>query len=418
MSIMKTFLLAGLLLAQSLTWAQPGTASPVPAAAPPSFPPFSWDVVPRNFHADRRSGSFTDEQIAFIAANYPLVCLEKTHGFNQYGNCQDAVTIDAARLKEKNPAIRVLFYHNTIIAYRFYKEDADLTKNPQWLVQDKRGEIVQKKMWQVNQVDGKTVQKLIPTGANYLDIRKPEVRAWLTDIAAKMCARGGTDGVFLDGSSQATGKGTLGNMLSPAERDEFRRAMLLMIAELRKKIGPGKIMIINGADAGEETTDVAKYSQLCDGIYIEPFLGYKDQTRESAAHHIQTLETFGVQRKIVVAKGWPDPMVVCHFDYKKKSQEEKEALAKQNLIYPLACFLLGAGEHAYFAYSWWYDDKDGWLLDYPELRRPLGRPLGPCVKDGWKYTRAFEHALVRADLEAQTAKIKWSLAAGAAGPRR
>jgi hypothetical protein len=385
----------------------PGVATQSAAVSRASFPPVSWEVVPRNFHADNEKGTFTKEQVAWIAANHRLICLEKKHGFGKYGNSQDAFTIDAARIKAKNPHARVLFYVNTIIAYRFFKEDGDLKKNPQWLVHDKKGNLVEKKHWRLVGEGGKEPRQLVGTGTNYLDIRKPEVRDWLTDIAAKMCAGGGADGIFLDGSSQATGKSTLGAMTSAAGKEEFRQAMLLMLGLFRKKLGPDKIMLLNGADAGEETADVAQYGKLCDGIYMEPFLGYKERTREIAAEHIRTLEEFGAQGKMVVAKGWPDRMEVCHQIYPKKAQGEKERLAKANIGYPLACFLLGAGNHAYFAYSWWYDEKDGWLLEYPELQRPLGRPLGACVKDGWRYTRAFEHAKVSADLEAGTANIAW-----------
>jgi hypothetical protein len=76
--------------------------------------------------------------------------------------------------------------------------------------------------------------------------------------------------VFLDGSSQATDKGTLGAVQPAAGKEEFRQAMLLMLGLFRQKLGPDKIMLLNGADAGEETADVAQYGKLCDGIYMEP----------------------------------------------------------------------------------------------------------------------------------------------------
>ena len=44
---------------------------------------------------------------------------------------------------------------------------------------------------------------------------------------------------------------------------------------------------------------------------------------------------------------------------------------------------------------------------YPEFDKPLGAPKGDAKRDGFKYTREFEHASVFVDLKTKTAKIDW-----------
>jgi hypothetical protein len=82
-------------------------------------------------------------------------------------------------------------------------------------------------------------------------------------------------------------------------------------------------------------------------------------------------------------------------------------MAVKNIKFPLAAFLVGAQEHAYFMYSWGYRLDHGCLEWYPEFDKKLGRPLAEAERTGWTFARAFEHASVRVDLETKDAEIKW-----------
>ena len=75
-------------------------------------------------------------------------------------------------------------------------------------------------------------------------------------------------------------------------------------------------------------------------------------------------------------------------------------------------------DNSYFCYSWGYREKHGSLLDYPEFRKPLGRPKGAAVRNGWVYTRSFVGAEVRVDLANRKAKIDWKSAASKSAPRQ
>ena len=90
----------------------------------------------------------------------------------------------------------------------------------------------------------------------------------------------------------------------------------------------------------------------------------------------------------------------------KVKSEEK---AQKALAYSLAVFLICAEEHSYFRAHEGYsaNDGDNWMRWFEEYDKPLGPPKGPAVKDGYRYTREFEHASVALDLEKRSGVIKW-----------
>jgi len=90
------------------------------------------------------------------------------------------------------------------------------------------------------------------------------------------------------------------------------------------------------------------------------------------------------------------------------------------LVQALAPFLIVVNEHVYLQYAWFYEMQDGnipcpagiecgmpaeW---YPEFSKPLGPPHAPAVKNGYIWTREFEHASVYVDARSRSAsKITW-----------
>ena len=86
-----------------------------------------------------------------------------------------------------------------------------------------------------------------------------------------------------------------------------------------------------------------------------------------------------------------------------------DAEARKRLTYPLALFLVCAEKHSYFRIHEGYsaNESDRWMRWFPEYDRPLGPPKGPAKKDGYRYSRAFEHASVTLDIKSRTAEIQW-----------
>ena len=72
-------------------------------------------------------------------------------------------------------------------------------------------------------------------------------------------------------------------------------------------------------------------------------------------------------------------------DSEKMSEPYEDLLAeaRENISFPLACYLVAAQTHSYFCYSWGYREQHGSLDWYDEFDRPLGKPLGDAVIDGW-----------------------------------
>ena len=91
------------------------------------------------------------------------------------------------------------------------------------------------------------------------------------------------------------------------------------------------------------------------------------------------------------------------YEYEHLQYDELERIARNDIVFPLACFLIGAGEYAYFCYSWGYRDTDGGGR-YDEFDKPLGKPLSEAKNAGWIYTRKYEYADVWVDIENRVAK--------------
>jgi hypothetical protein len=118
------------------------------------------------------------------------------------------------------------------------------------------------------------------------------------------------------------------------------------------------------------------------------------------------MEKAGKSGKIVVFKGWPGYAWIDK-DFMAKPFIEKQNISKKNITFPLASFLAGAQENAYFIYNWGYRFKHGALDWYPEFDKPLGKPLHDMQVRGWELTRDFEHAFIWVNLETKVAKIDW-----------
>jgi hypothetical protein len=139
---------------------------------------------------------------------------------------------------------------------------------------------------------------------------------------------------------------------------------------------------------------------------IEHFGHFNSKTKESMLLDVQEMEKAGKSGKIVIFKAWPGFAWVDK-EAMAKSYKEKRKIAATNIQFPLASFLVGAQEHAYFIYNWGYRLDMGGLEWYPEFDKPLGKPLNEMQTNGWVLTRKYEHADVWVDLENKTSKIDW-----------
>jgi len=356
-------------------------------------PYFSWDTVPVYIHFGKNSGPLSDSELRFVAQVSDFVCLEKGHGRGRSGSTEKGIAFDAKRLKAFNPRMKVLFYWNTFLNYPLYDACETVANHPQWIFRDKKGNPIYK----------------VRTLEQY-NLLNPEFRQWWASIAGKAVTEYECDGIFMDAVNQAKrpiwmkrgwGVGSE-NMLTQAVADMMRLA--------NKQMGEDALLVYNGIrslDPAGKTTG-KEYLPHASGVMIEHFTAFHSQSKESIAADIKAITSASSMGKTVVVKGWPDP--TFNWTNKEKIRVPSAELAdeaRKKIIFSLACFLIAAQENSYFSYSWGWREQHGSLVDYPEFHKPLGKPKGQAKKEGWVYTRSYEHASVWVDLDDRKAKIDW-----------
>lgn len=358
-----------------------------PVHADEALPPFSWDRVPVYAHVAKASGDFTDEELDFLAEHFNLIAIEKGQAYNKYGSTEEGFTVAARQIKLRNPAAKVLYYWNASL------DSSSVRWGYQAATTFPEG-------GHLSDRDGRPLLRR-GTVPNY-DLRRADVRAWWSDAAATAVREFGADGIFADAMGDPPAHNS--NKLDEEVLDALRASRLAMMEETREKIGPDKLIIYNGL----MKTDYEALFEFTNGSMIERF-GHFDtgSSREAIAQFIETIQTAATDDKVVVVKAWPG------FSYRDKEMmktpyRELAAMAQERITFPLACFLIAAQENCYFCYTWGYREKHGTFEWYPEFDQPLGPPQGQAQRDGWTYTRRFEHASVTVDLEAHTAQIDWT----------
>jgi hypothetical protein len=351
-----------------------------------ALPPFSWDRVPVYAHVGKSSDDFTSEELDFLAKHFDFVTIEKGQAARKYGNTEEGFAAAAREIKKRNPEAKVLFYWNASLdssTVRWgYKASKTFPAGGHLL--DSKGNPVLRR-------------KTVP---NY-DLRRPDVREWWSDAAAKAVRDYGADGIFAD----AMGDPPVANQKTLDEQtvSDLRAARLTMMEETRRKIGLDKLIVYNGL-MRENRENLLR---VTDGAMDEHFGHFANgSSKEQIAEAILAAEAAGREGKIVLLKGWPG------FSYRepemmKKPRDELARLAKDRITFPLACYLVAAQPHCYFCYTWGYREKLGTFEWYPEFDKPLGPPRGDATRTGWTYRRDFAHASVLVDLETRTAKIDW-----------
>ena len=359
---------------------------------PKGYPEFSWDTVPVYAHCSYDPEFFKPEHYDFLAKHFKLVAF--TAGMKE--KIETGIATGAAEIKKRNPDVKVLFYFaGDILHHPFTISNASYPEGG-FLEKDK----VQKVR---NSKTGKVTEKR----RRYFDKSKPEVREWWASVAEKAVQKYGCDGIFADGLG-SDGRG----LITPERQSEVRDGIRTMCDLAHAKMG-GKGLIIFNPLHGSEGADLLP---VTDGAMIDNFdrvMYLKDRDKKpnpkmlnDMAAAIEAMSKASKQGKMVVFKGWPG---FHQKDTKllKRPHEELVQLAQEYIQFPLASFLVGAGPYCYFQYTWGWRPEYGTFDWYPEFDKPLGPPKGDAVKEGYVYTREFEHASVFVDLENKKGRITW-----------
>ena len=307
---------------------------------------------------------FTDAEFEYIANTYKVFTVEKRHAYNSYGgspSTERATIGTAAKLKEINPDIEVLLYWNAVMNYEtLYEYNAEFGAHPEW------------------------VHSIWPTGYEIYDLENIDCRNWWVNSIVEIIEDGDLDGVFLDAGPKADASDLVG-------------ALGIAIDSVRARIGHDKIVIYNGYRVASPT-NIQAGSEIGDhtsGVFIEFFLHAPLDTKEEAALLFDQLTDAYNDGKMIFPRGTPSSFL------------PGTALEDQ-FDFSFASFMLFYGPNTYWIYNEGYNKTEG-MFDYlPEYYdKATGQSLGSPQRNGWVYTREFENASVRVDLENKTSSITW-----------
>lgn len=351
-----------------------------------------WQTVPVYAHLGDRDG-LTDAEIEFLASRYDLITLEKRHADRVTGSNEVGTLLDARKLKNENPEMRVLFYWNLFLNYEGYQSFIDLPDDDPWVLKN---------------VDG-TPSLKGQNGLQRYDLSNLDFQDWWVDSAAAMVADASIDGVFIDALPQVAGKPALAEEMWGAEKSaQLDASISKMLGQLKRAIDEEAIVIYNGIRSQNDGWEHGglKYLDHADGLIVEHFAIFNSADPAQIVTDMDRMMAAVQQDKIVILKAFPgftwlDDIV------QENSEDDLYELAKQEIEFPLAAFLIVAGEKSYFNYSWGYRAHYGNLRWYPEFDRRLGEPLGPARKDGYRYWRDYEFASVFVDIESKQSRIDW-----------
>jgi len=352
------------------------------------FPSFSWDKVPVAFHFGKKGTLLTRKEAKFVASHSNFVVLEKAHGFPKYKYSEEAIAADAAVLKDLNPDMKIVFYWNAFLDYSMYKAHEEYQEHPEWWLKTKEGEL-----------------DLKSDRIKRYDLSNKKLRKWWVGVAKQNLKNKNIDGIFFDALNQVTNPGNK-KLWGDEKYNAIQQGLIKLIEETRCKIGDDKLIVYNGIRSTPKRNTGNNFPDNTDAVMIEHFGYFNSRTKESMLKDIQEMEKAGKTGKIVVFKTWPENAWL-NKNFIKKSKKEKKKISKEHINFALASFLAGAQKHSYLIYNWGYRLKMGSLLWYPELDKPLGKPLNEMQVNGWILTRNYEHASIWVDLENKKSKIDW-----------
>jgi hypothetical protein len=340
---------------------------------------------------------FSDETIRFIADNMDIMVIEKAHGRRSFGHTEAAIEADARRIKALNPNVKTIAYYNFAITFPdFMANRLVINFRDDFLMRNRRGNIY----------------ALSPArGAYYFNHTNADVRDFWTDTAAAMVSSPYVDGVFADHIA-----GTLRdhqrniNRFGDEIANRIEESVRQTFIELRRKVGPDSLVLYNGIKRSIPSDNPnwlhrgLGFLDYANGLLNEDFKW--NTNPEQSQLMIEDMQNAAELGKIVLFNAWA-PVQWNDPTFDNYSAEQLTAMASERITYPLAFFLIAAGEYSYFSYAWGWFEEHGRTEFYDEFNKTLGKPLAKAKQEGFIYTREFEHASVWLDVENREAKIDW-----------
>jgi len=351
-------------------------------SASTSRPAFSWDTVPVYQMFGDGNRLLNDAELGSIAGSSDFLCIEKTHGLKELGCAKLGAAREIARFKKIDPTTSCLFYYNSAYAYPFTTDS-----------QVFGAKVVEEPFRSFLLSDPKTGEPTRRGAVRMFDVLKPEFRTWWAETVGKGVRESGADGLFVD---QMHGFA----FHRRQQQTEVAAAQAEMMRMAKKAIGSEKILLLNNG------AHIPALFEIGDAFMFEHYKA--DQLSKEAI-----VADWDLMKKISAA----GKIAVWRIGVEKETEEKKdpgaidfEKLARERLPYHLAVFLIGAQPYSYFQYGWGWTLQSGGLVEYPEFSKPLGAPQAEATRPdpaAWIFTREFEKASVRVDLETGKGEIRW-----------
>ena len=360
------------------------------------YPEFSWDHIPRYMNVWKQT-DFTGEELDYLA-QFPLITFEKATGVR--GSNVQKGTLKAARgVKARNPEAKILYYKNIVIDWGGSAASKELKTI--------QGAYLQSK-------DGSHATFSQNSSIQFFDIGLPDVRAWWMKDARRMLDDLSIDGIFIDANIKVLVDGyflrqkKVGAEQYQRLKDGYGQLLTQIDAEFRSdNIVLGNIIRARLKNGGLD------YLSYFDGSYFEGFehnvggvsrpdyMAKGIEAAQTAARQGKILAfTLGVQEALKQSNG--------------AELDRNEAL-RARVNYAAALFLIVAEKYSYFLPV----DQMGvvtrggkqsnqlWMQTLPIFKKRLGPPKGPATKNGYIYTREFEHCSVWLDIEKEVGELTW-----------
>lgn len=359
----------------------------------PYYPGFSWNTTPMYYHFGDIDRVLLPEEVRFIADRTDFICIEKSHAYRMLGDAVLGTKHETEAFHKIKPGAKVLFYFNSYVAWPFTRFTKDLTAEGL----AKNGNL--KTFLATDPKTGRLMEKTNGAAPSYyFDVLNPQFSKWWVESVVEGVEASGADGAFIDRMNVDSHSG-----YPEGKETEVRKAKGKMMAALKEKMGPDKILVGNNA---ADNNEVFPY---CDAFMFEHYnetVSSKENLLKEWADMLRIAKAGKMSIYRFGAKG-KGPMPELGAETNAAGMLQR---SKQQLEFHLACYLIGAQPYSYFQWNWGWNLADGNLVDYPELSRPLGSPMGAFIREtpeGWIFTREFEHASVWVNTATRKARITW-----------
>lgn len=366
------------------------------------YPEFSWDHIPKHMHVWKKA-DYTDAELDYLAG-FPLITFEKAQG-TKTGSVQDGTLRAARAVKERNPNAQILYYKNIVIDWTGSAASAELAAIEGGYLQGADGSYPV-----VNQ----------NSKCKFFDISQPAVQDWWMQDATQMLNDPSINGIFIDANIKVLDHGyfSRGKKLGAEKATQLIAGYDQLLTRLNDERRQDSIILANIIRARFEDGGLS-YLKYFDGSYLEAFehnvggVSKPDYLAKGIASAQQAARAGSI---LAFSIGLGDAMATdssgIGLDEARHSIKSLKVVQKR-LDYITAIFLVIAEPYSYFLPFGSTYGVDGahnnrtWMHTFPIFEKKLGPPKGPATRDGYIYTREFEHCSVWLDIEHETARLDW-----------